>query len=92
MIQNSNYKKQNTLSAIWSYRFFILSSIKTEYRTRFARKSAYYFENNNNPKVIVKSIKNWLKLYETNSHPRSDKMPWLTWKESAEQLMNRMKR
>lgn len=37
MIQNSNYKKQNALSALWSYRFFILSSIKTEYRTRFAR-------------------------------------------------------
>ena len=37
MIQNSNYKKQNTLAVLWSYRFFILSSIKTEYKTRFAR-------------------------------------------------------
>lgn len=27
----------NQLRAIWAYRFFILSSIKTEYRTRFAR-------------------------------------------------------
>ncbi len=57
-----------------------------------AGKYAYFFRDSNNPQVIAKSIKNWLKLYETNSHPRSDKMPWLTWEESAEQLMNRMKR
>ena len=29
----------NQLKAIWAYRFFILSSIKTEFRSRFARSS-----------------------------------------------------
>lgn len=41
MIQN-DVKKQNTLKTLWAYRFFILSSIKTEYRTRFARNTLGY--------------------------------------------------
>ncbi len=57
-----------------------------------AGEFAYYFKDSSSPQVIAESIKNWLKLYETHSYPKSDKMPWLTWKESTEQLMNCMKK
>lgn len=43
MIQNTNLKKQSKIKLLWSYRFFILSSIKTEYRTRFARSKLGFF-------------------------------------------------
>jgi hypothetical protein len=29
-------------------------------------------------------------LHERNEHPRSDEMPWLTWKESAQQLIEQL--
>ncbi len=57
-----------------------------------AGEFAYYFKDSSSPQVIAESIKNWLKLYETHSYPKSDKMLWLTWKESTEQLMNCMKK
>jgi glycosyltransferase involved in cell wall biosynthesis len=43
---------------------------------------AYYFDANE-PQYLADSIRNWLGLYESNQHPRSDNMRWLTWKESA---------
>lgn len=52
-----------------------------------AGEYAYYFENNNNPKGLAKSIKIWLALYKNDKHPKSDDMPWLTWAESAKNLM-----
>ncbi len=36
-MKTNNSNRQNTLRALWDYRFFIISSIKTEYKTRFAR-------------------------------------------------------
>ncbi|MGJ0330417.1 ABC transporter permease [Aliarcobacter cryaerophilus] len=35
-MKTNNSNRQNTLRALWDYRFFIISSIKTEYRTRFS--------------------------------------------------------
>ena len=35
MMSKSNLDKHNTINILWSYRFFILSSIKTEYMTKF---------------------------------------------------------
>ena len=52
-----------------------------------AGEYAYYFENDKTPNVIASSIKNWLILYEKEAHPTSINMPWLTWKESSEQLL-----
>ncbi len=49
---------------------------------------AYYFENNKDSNIITDAIKNWLKLYKQNNHPKSDDMPWLTWEESTKQLLN----
>jgi glycosyltransferase involved in cell wall biosynthesis len=48
---------------------------------------AYYFDSKDSDDLVV-AIKNWLALYEKGNHPTSDKMPWLTWKESAAQLLN----
>ena len=37
MSQNNHLKKQSSIKSLWAYRFFIISSIKTEYQTRFTR-------------------------------------------------------
>ena len=55
-----------------------------------AKEFAYYFENDNNPEVLAETIKKWLELYKQNQHPKSDNMPWLTWKQSAEILFNKI--
>ncbi|MGN6451366.1 MAG: glycosyltransferase, partial [Brucella intermedia] len=34
------------------------------------------------------SIKNWLQMKHENKHPRSHEMPWLTWKQSTQQLLD----
>lgn len=50
-----------------------------------AGEHAYYFEGSNADDLVV-AVRNWLQLYQENRYPISDCMPWLTWKESAEQL------
>jgi glycosyltransferase involved in cell wall biosynthesis len=36
---------------------------------------------------LAKSVKQWLTLYSSNQHPTSDGLPWLTWRESTQQLL-----
>lgn len=55
-----------------------------------AGEFAYYFENSNEPQVLQKAIKEWIKLYKNDQHPKSDAMPWLTWEESAKMLMEKI--
>lgn len=50
-----------------------------------AGEHAYYF-NGLLPEDLSLVIADWLKLYSEGRHPVSNNMPWLTWKESAEQL------
>jgi len=50
-----------------------------------AGEYAYYF-NSTQPEGVAESIQTWISLYENSQHPKSDAMPWLTWKESAAQL------
>lgn len=52
-----------------------------------AQEHAHYFQNSNNPQVVVDAIQIWLELYKTNTHPKSDNMPWLTWRENAQKLI-----
>jgi len=52
-----------------------------------AQQHAYYFPNNDDPLTMSQSIKQWLELYKNQQHPKSTKMPWLTWKESLSQLL-----
>lgn len=50
-----------------------------------AGEHAYYFKGSNADDLAV-AVRNWLQLYQENRHPISDCMPWLAWRESAEQL------
>jgi glycosyltransferase involved in cell wall biosynthesis len=52
-----------------------------------AGEHAYYFDAET-AEGLAQSIKAWLKMYEHGQHPKSDNMPWLTWKESATRLAN----
>jgi glycosyltransferase involved in cell wall biosynthesis len=47
---------------------------------------AFYFKGND-PTALASSIKTWLKLYATKTHPLSERMPWLTWEKSAASLI-----
>lgn len=51
-----------------------------------AGEYAYYFDAVDG-QGLAESIHQWLILYRQGQHPKSDDMPWLTWKESAQQLL-----
>lgn len=46
---------------------------------------AFYFEASPS-NSLVNAIQVWLNLYAADQHPKSDKMPWLTWSNSARLL------
>lgn len=52
-----------------------------------AGEHAYYF-GGKSPDDMAQTITEWLRLYIAGKHPRSDNIPWLTWKESAKQLID----
>lgn len=52
-----------------------------------ARQHAFYFSGTS-PEDLVMAIQRWLDLYAKGKTPRSDTMPWLTWKESTQQLLD----
>jgi glycosyltransferase involved in cell wall biosynthesis len=54
-----------------------------------AGEQAFYL-NDKAPGDLVQAITVWLRQYEAEKHPTSGKMPWLTWKENAAQLMQVM--
>lgn len=49
---------------------------------------AYYFPDDSSPEVVAKAVRDWLALYERGGHPSSEGMHWLTWQESAQQLLS----
>ena len=51
-----------------------------------ASKYAFYFVANK-PSELAQAVLAWLALYEKGKHVKSDAMPWLTWEESARQLL-----
>lgn len=51
-----------------------------------AGEHAFYFGGVEET-VLEDAIKHWLTLYREKKHPTSDNMPWLTWRESAQQLL-----
>lgn len=53
-----------------------------------AGEHAFYFPNNNSSEVLAKAIKEWLDLYKAGRHPKSEGMPYLTWKEGAQNLLD----
>lgn len=50
-----------------------------------AGEHAHYF-NGMLGEDLALTIVEWLRLYDEGLHPAANDMPWLTWKESAEQL------
>jgi glycosyltransferase involved in cell wall biosynthesis len=50
-----------------------------------AGEYAYYFTGVES-EALARAIRNWLDLHLQNLHPKSDNMPWLTWRDSAEQI------
>lgn len=48
---------------------------------------ASYFSSDK-AEELAESIEYWLELYKKNQHPRSDKIPQRTWKESAQNLLD----
>ncbi|MES2127062.1 MAG: glycosyltransferase [Pseudomonadota bacterium] len=52
-----------------------------------AGEHAHYFSGLE-PQALADSIKAWLPLFKAGKAPTSTGMPWLTWRDSAGQLMN----
>jgi glycosyltransferase involved in cell wall biosynthesis len=52
-----------------------------------AGEHAFYFSGLE-PEALAKAVKEWLELYKNGRHPKSDAMPWLTWRESTKNLVN----
>jgi glycosyltransferase involved in cell wall biosynthesis len=47
---------------------------------------AHYFKADK-PDKLAEAIQIWIELFKNNAHPKPDNMPWLTWKQSAQQLL-----
>jgi glycosyltransferase involved in cell wall biosynthesis len=52
-----------------------------------AGEHAFYFSGKESAD-LAGAIKEWLVLYKSDRHPRSDEMPWLTWKQSTNKLLD----
>ena len=52
-----------------------------------AGEHAFYFDDGTDSGMLATVVQNWLSLYESNQHPSSDSLPWLTWSQSASQLL-----
>jgi glycosyltransferase involved in cell wall biosynthesis/SAM-dependent methyltransferase len=50
-----------------------------------AGEHAYYFDATS-ANELAEAIKTWMALYKAGQQPKSNTMPWLTWKESATRL------
>ncbi|MRR15267.1 MAG: glycosyltransferase [Deltaproteobacteria bacterium] len=52
---------------------------------------AFYFQGSA-PDALADNILAWLAHYKEGNHPKSDGMPWLSWRQSAEQLRDKILR
>ena len=55
-----------------------------------AGEHAFYFPAPEDPDALALAIDQWLNLFASGKHPPSNRMPWLTWQQSAGQLVNRI--
>ncbi|GAA0574240.1 glycosyltransferase [Caenispirillum bisanense] len=53
-----------------------------------AGEHAFYFVDDKNPAVIAEAVRTWLDLHRAGRAPSSQAMPWLTWKQSAQRLLD----
>lgn len=54
-----------------------------------ARNSAYYFSAEQ-PEQLAAALQEWTGLFEIGAQPRPGSLPWLTWQESANMLLERL--
>jgi glycosyltransferase involved in cell wall biosynthesis len=52
-----------------------------------AGEHAFYFQGES-AEILSETIKQWIELKRTDRVPASDSLPWQTWKQSAEQLID----
>jgi glycosyltransferase involved in cell wall biosynthesis len=52
-----------------------------------AGEHAFYF-GGKEPSDLATALKAWLALYRSDQHPKSDDISWLTWRQSAEKLLD----
>lgn len=52
-----------------------------------AGEHAFYFKGKE-PEDLAEAVREWLALYRSDQHPKSDTMPWLTWKQSTQQMLD----
>ncbi len=51
-----------------------------------AGQNAYYFHGTT-ASALTDAIQSWSTLFKTQSHPKSDTMPWLTWRQTTQELL-----
>lgn len=51
-----------------------------------AGEHACYFSADT-PEGVARTISAWIESYGLHRHPKSDEMPWLTWRQSADRLL-----
>ena len=54
-----------------------------------AGKNAFFFQTNN-PMELAHKIQEWIQIFETGKNPRSEKIRWITWEQSAEKLKRKI--
>ena len=54
-----------------------------------AGESAFYFRGKT-PTELASAIQDWITAFKKDIHPRSEKMSWLSWEESAKQLLKHL--
>ena len=54
-----------------------------------AGEGAFYFESSR-PEALVRAIEEWIELFKNNAHPDSAKISWLSWAQSAENLVKKL--
>ncbi len=52
-----------------------------------AGEHAFYFKGKE-PDDLTRAVQEWMALHQSGKHPKSDNMPWLTWKQSTQQLLD----
>ena len=51
--------------------------------------NAFFFQTKN-PKELAQNIQEWIQIFETRQHPKSEQIPFITWDQSAEQLLRKL--
>lgn len=51
-----------------------------------AGQNAYYFHGTTG-NALADAIQSWSTLFTAQSHPKSDTMPWLTWRQTTQELL-----